>query len=343
MSVSRLFSDENAPVYIIAEIGVNHNGSFEHALACIDAAVASGANAVKFQTFKSESLVTAYAQKAQYQTENTKSQGNQLEMLKKLELTFEDFKQIKQYCMEKKIDFMSTPFDSESASFLNSLEVEAFKIGSGDMNNIMLLEQINEYKRPVLLSTGMSSLNEVRESVDALIDCPVILLHCTSDYPSPLVDVNLRAISSLRNEYCLITGYSDHTDGIEIAVAAVAVGARVIEKHFTLDRGLPGPDHKASLEPKQFAAMVQSIRSVEIALGDGIKRCMPSEEKTKMVARKSIVLTDDIAKGTILERSHITVKRPGNGIEPRFYKQLLGKCVNRDLAKDELLRWEDLQ
>ncbi|WP_458121126.1 N-acetylneuraminate synthase [Paenibacillus sp. Z6-24] len=343
MSVSSLFSDERTPIYIIAEIGVNHNGSLERAMQCIDAAVACGANAVKFQTFKSEKLVTQQAQKADYQNKNTASTESQLDMLKKLELRFEDFVTLKDYCAEKSIDFMSTPFDDESAEFLDSIKVDAFKIGSGDMNNIPFLQKINQYRRPVLLSTGMSELDEIREPLTALENCPVILLHCTSDYPAPLEDVNLRAIRTMAYTYGKIIGYSDHTEGIEVTVAAVALGARVIEKHFTLDRNLPGPDHKASLEPKQFAALVKAVRGIEQALGDGVKRCMPSEKNTKAVARKSLVLTVDKHAGDILTEADISVKRPGTGIEPKFYSQFIGKTLTRNLKQDQMLTWEDIQ
>jgi len=343
MSVSSLFSDEYTPIYIIAEIGVNHNGSLEQAIQCIDAAAACGADAVKFQTFKSEKLVTRQAQKASYQNKNTDLAESQLDMLKKLELRFEDFITLKKYCAEKEIDFMSTPFDDESAAFLHSIEVDAFKIGSGDMNNIPFLQNINQYGRPVLLSTGMSELDEIREPLEALENCPVILLHCTSDYPAPIEDVNLRAILTMKQTYGKITGYSDHTEGIEITAAAAALGARVIEKHFTLDRNLPGPDHKASLEPHQFAELVKVVRSIEQALGDGIKRCMPSEMNTKAVARKSLVLSKDKKAGEVLVEADISVKRPGIGIEPKFYKEFIGKTLKRNGTQDDLLTWDDIQ
>ncbi|WP_431522861.1 N-acetylneuraminate synthase [Paenibacillus hunanensis] len=330
-------------IYIIAEIGVNHNGSMEQAIHCIDAAVACGVDAVKFQTFKSEKLVTKQAKKADYQTKTSNLDENQLDMLKRLELDFEDFKVLKAYCKEKHIDFLSTPFDDESAEFLNSIEVDAFKIGSGDMNNIPFLKKINNYQRPVLLSTGMSSMEEIKEPLLALKDCPLVLLHCTSDYPAPLQDVNLKAIPMMEQTYNRIIGYSDHTEGIEVSVAAVALGAKVIEKHFTLDRSLPGPDHKASLEPKDFTRLVQSIRNIELALGDGKKRCMPSEMNTKLVARKSLVAAINKNAGDILGESDIVIKRPGNGVEPKYYEDFVGKMLKRNIAEDELLEWEDIQ
>ncbi|WP_411350359.1 N-acetylneuraminate synthase [Paenibacillus sp. WLX2291] len=341
--MNNLFSDKSSSIYIIAEVGVNHNGSLEKAMQCVDVAARSGADAVKFQTFKSEKLVTKQAKKANYQSENMNSDENQFQMLKKLELSFEEFIKLKQYCDEKKIDFMSTPFDDDSAEFLDSIEVDAFKIGSGDMNNIPFLKKINQYKRPVLLSTGMSDMQEIREPLEALKDCTVILLHCTSDYPAPFEDVNLKVIPIMKQTYAKIVGYSDHTIGIEAAVAAVALGAKVIEKHFTLDRNLPGPDHKASLEPIELASLIHSIRNIEQALGDGIKRCMPSEMDTRTVARKSLVLANDKYAGEKLTEGDILVKRPGVGIEPKFYEQFIGKVLVRDMTKDMLLKWDDVK
>lgn len=349
MSITRLFetisSNQNGmnSVYVIAEVGVNHNGSLQRAFECIDAAVAAGADAVKFQTFVSEKFVTRQAQKADYQTANMASTESQLEMLKKLELRFEDFVKLRRYCDEKGIDFLSTPFDEESAAFLDSIDVEAFKIGSGDMNNIPFLHQLNSYRRPILLSTGMADLEEIRESLEALSNCPVVLLHCTSDYPAPLEDVNLLAIRTLRQSFGRAVGYSDHTEGIEISIAAAAFGAQVIEKHFTLDRTLPGPDHKASLEPKELESLVSSLRNLQKAWGDGVKRCMPSESNTRKIARKSIVAAHAIPAGKVLEAEDLTVKRPGIGLEPKHYYSLIGRKVNRDMQQEELFDWVDLQ
>jgi N,N'-diacetyllegionaminate synthase len=349
VSITRLFTPTNSnltqlhSVYLIAEVGVNHNGSLQRALACIDQAAAAGADAVKFQTFVSEKLVTRQAQKAEYQTENTASSESQLEMLKKLELRFEDFVELKSYCKEKRIDFLSTPFDEESAAFLDSIDVEAFKIGSGDMNNIPFLHQLNHYRRPVLLSTGMADLEEIQESLDALPDCPVALLHCTSDYPAPLEDVNLAAIRTLQQTFRRTTGYSDHTEGIEISLAAAALGAQVIEKHFTLDRKLPGPDHKASLEPQELAHLVRSLRGLEKAWGDGVKRCMPSEASTRTVARKSVVAARKISAGEVLKAEDLMVKRPGTGLAPKYYYSLIGRTVKRDIEEEELFNWDDVQ
>ncbi|MEN1989185.1 N-acetylneuraminate synthase [Paenibacillus hubeiensis] len=349
MSITRLFEttssnlSQSHSVYVIAEVGVNHNGSLQRALDCIDQAVVAGADAVKFQTFVSENLVTRQAHKAEYQTENTPSTESQLEMLKKLELRFEDFVKLKDYCAQKGIDFLSTPFDEQSAAFLDSIGVEAFKIGSGDMNNIPFLHQLNRYRRPVLLSTGMAELEEIQESLDALLDCPVILLHCTSDYPAPLEDVNLSAIGTLKRTFGRTIGYSDHTEGIEISLAAAAFGAQVIEKHFTLDRELPGPDHKASLEPQELSHLVRSLRGLELAWGDGRKRCMESEANTRAVARKSVVAARAIPMGKVLEAEDLTVKRPGTGLAPKHYYSLIGRTVNRDIQEEELFSWDDVQ
>nr|WP_138227897.1 N-acetylneuraminate synthase [Paenibacillus algicola] len=330
-------------VYVIAEIGVNHNGSLQRAKECIDQAVACGADAVKFQTFKSEKLVTKQAVKAKYQTEHTDATESQLNMLRQLELSFEEFIALKQYCEDKDIDFLSTPFDEESAEFLNRIEVTAFKIGSGDMNNLPFLACINQFEKPVILSTGMANLEEVEASLGMFTKSDVALLHCTSDYPASLEDVNLLAMKTMMDRFGKVTGYSDHTDGIEITIAAVAMGARIIEKHFTLDRTLPGPDHKASLEPQAFKQMVQAIRNVEQALGDGVKRCMPSEENTKLVARKSIVMACRKSAGDVLTQQDIAVKRPGTGIEPKYYFELIGRQLLHDVEEEQLLQWSDLK
>lgn len=337
-----LLEDNSHDVYIIAEVGVNHNGSLELAKRCIDEAVSSGADAVKFQTFRSENLVTKYAEKAKYQSENTNSSENQLEMLKKLELSFEDFSILKQYCRDKGVDFLSTPFDEESADYLNSIEVDAFKIGSGDLNNIPFLKKIDRYGKPILLSTGMANLEEIGESLAVIKNSRVVLLHCTSNYPAPIDDVNLMAMKTMRRTFGKMTGYSDHTNGIEVAIAAVALGAKFIEKHFTVDCSLSGPDHKASLEPYPFSQMVNAIRNIERALGDGVKRCMSSEEDTKIAARKSIVMSCSKKAGDFIAAGDITMKRPGTGIEPKFYDDFIGKQLKNNVTEDQLLTWEDV-
>lgn len=328
--------------YIIAEIGVNHNGSIDLAKESINQAVQCGASAVKFQTFKSEKLVSKYAQKAKYQMQNTKSNENQLEMLKKLELKFEDFKELKQYCLDKGIDFLSTPFDEESAKFLKEIGVDAFKIGSGDMNNLPFISKINEYEIPIILSTGMANLEEIQETLQIITKSPVAILHCTSNYPTPLEDVNLRAMKTMEEKFGKIIGYSDHTEGIDVSIAAVALGAKIIEKHFTIDKTLPGPDHKASSDPEEFLQLVQSIRNVEICLGDGNKRCMPSEENTRLVARKSLVASRYILAGEIITEDMIEIKRPGNGILPKYYYDIVGKKAVKAIESDKLIMWDEL-
>ncbi|SEO66721.1 N-acetylneuraminate synthase [Paenibacillus sp. OK076] len=330
-------------VYIIAEVGVNHNGSLNRALQCVDQALLCGADAVKFQTFNSKKLVTRHAQKAEYQTENTGDPGGQLEMLQQLELSYSDFIEIKRYCDKREIDFLSTPFDEESADFLNSIQVDALKISSGDMNNIPFLQKVDQYERPIILSTGMANLNEIRESLEVIAKSDVSLLHCTSDYPAPIEDVNLLAIRTMAAEFKKVIGYSDHTKGIEVSIAAVAIGAQIIEKHFTLDRSLPGPDHQASLEPDEFAALVKAIRKIEQSMGDGVKRCMPSEESTKSVARKSLVAGRAMQAGEQIQEQDVVIKRPGTGIPPKYYFDVVGKILSRDVEEDQLLSREDFE
>lgn len=343
MSIIDTIKSNSHQVYIIAEIGVNHNGSLDLAFQSIKEAKKCGADAVKFQTFKAEKLVVSNAQKANYQNRNTDAQESQLDMLKKLELNYKDFVLIKEYCHEMQIDFLSTPFDEESAEFLNSLNIDAFKVSSGDMNNIPFLQQLDQYQRPIILSTGMADLEEVRYSVQSIKNSPLVLLHCTSDYPAPIEEVNLRVIHTLQQEFRTIVGYSDHTKGIEVSIAAVAMGASIIEKHFTLDKKLPGPDHESSLNPEEFASLVHSIHIIEKAMGDGVKRCMPSEESTKIAARKSLVLARDKKGGEVLGKEDIAIKRPGTGIEPRFYHDIMGKVLLRDIDSDHVLTWRDLE
>lgn len=302
----------------------------------------AGADAVKFQTFKSEKLVTKKAQKAAYQKRNTNETGSQFEMLKKLELSFEAFKELKKYCEQKNVDFLSTPFDEESAHFLKEMGVDAFKIGSGDLTNLPFLKVLSTLQLPIILSSGMATIKEIEEALEALDNCNVAILHCTSCYPAPVEEVNLKAIQTIQQAFGRVVGYSDHTDGVEISVAAITLGAKIIEKHFTLDRNLPGPDHKASLEPNEFQTLVSSIRNVENAMGDGIKKCMPSELNTRQVARKSLVILKDIQEGEVLTEESLGVKRPGDGIEPKFYELFLGKKVNKTLFEDHVLKWEDV-
>lgn len=340
--INTVVNGESNSTYIIAEIGVNHNGDINLALKMIDAAYEAGADAVKFQSFKSDKLVSRFAEKAKYQQDHTGTNETQLEMLKKLELSPEDHLIIKEYCAKKNIDFLSTPFDEETAIFLKEIGIHAYKVGSGDLTNIPFLRKIDEFGLPIILSTGMSNLGEIEEALEVINKSSIALLHCTSSYPAPVEDINLRAMVTIQKAFNKVVGYSDHTEGIEIALAAVALGARIIEKHFTLDKNLPGPDHKASLEPHEFKQLVKSIRIVEKSLGDGVKRCMPSEENTKEVARKSLVVSQNLKPGDILTRKNLAIKRPGTGIQPKDYNLLLGKTVKREVKQDQVLTWDDV-
>jgi len=326
-------------VYIIAEAGVNHNGSFELACRLVDAAKNAGADCIKFQTFKSENLVSRSAQKADYQKAMT-GKGTQIDMLKKLELSFDDFLKLKSYCDKKGICFLSTPFDFESIVFLNSIDMPFWKIPSGEITNYPYLVALARTGKPVVMSTGMSDLGEIEAAIIVLKQNgtrEIKLLHCNTEYPTPYEDVNLRAMETMRSVFNLEVGYSDHTNGIVVPVAAVALGATIIEKHFTLDRNLEGPDHKASLEPDELTQMVKSIRLVESSLGSGIKKPSPSEEKNKTIARKSIVAKKAIKSGEILTEENITVKRPGNGISPMQWNEIIGSKAVRDFNEDELI------
>lgn len=330
----------NNSVFIISEAGVNHNGDINIAKKLIDKAKWAGVDAIKFQTFKSEKLVTNYAQMADYQKHNIGNTYSQFEMLKKLELSFENFTELKKYCDEKGLMFLSTPFDFESADFLQKLGIAAFKISSGDLTNIPLLEHISSFKKPIILSSGMSNLGEIEEAICAAkfaYNNEVAVLHCTSNYPAEYNTVNLNAMSTIKNAFNLTVGYSDHTKGITIPVAAAALGAKIIEKHFTLDKNMEGPDHKASLEPEELKDMVQSIRKVEEAFGDGIKRHDPCETDTMKVARKSIVAARDIKQGEVIKLNDMDFKRPGTGTAPKFYKDILDKKALRDIKIDEQL------
>lgn len=326
--------------YIIAEAGVNHNGSFANAISLIDAAKAAGADCVKFQTFISENCISSYAKKAEYQVRNDTYGDSQLDMVRKLELPFGAFQELMRYCAQIEIDFLSTPFDLVSIGFLNTLDLPFWKIPSGEITNLPYLLAIAKTKRPVIMSTGMCELGEIRKAVEILKTNGVpeiVLLQCNTEYPTPYEDVNLRAMQTLQKEFGLRVGYSDHTLGIEVPIAAAAMGAVIIEKHFTLDRKMEGPDHKASLEPDELAAMVRGIRNVECALGDGIKRMSTSEQKNRDVVRKSIVARRGIAKGELFTEENITAKRPGHGISPMRWFDVLGVPANRDYEKDEII------
>ena len=332
-------------VTIIAEAGVNHNGSIEIARQMVDKAVEAGVDIIKFQTFKSEKLVSKSARQAEYQKKNIgkKSDDSQLSMLKKLELSEQDHKDLMTYCKQKGIKFFSTAFDMDSIEYLHSLNLGLWKIPSGEVTNYPFLKRIASYNERTILSTGMCDLQDVRAAVDALYKNGLskenlTLLHCNTEYPTPFEDVNLKAMDALRKEFGVEVGYSDHTKGIEVPIAAVALGASVIEKHFTLDRNMEGPDHKASLEPDELKAMVSAIRNIEKAMdGDGTKHVSESERKNITIARKSIVAACDIKAGEIFTEENLTVKRPGTGISPMQWEEILGNKAIRSFAEDELI------
>ncbi|WP_010097578.1 N-acetylneuraminate synthase [Ornithinibacillus scapharcae] len=327
-------------VYIIAEAGVNHNGSLEIAKKMVDSAKDCGADCIKFQTFISKNLVSKNARKAEYQQQQTEDIETQLDMLKKLELSFDEFIELSNYCKSKGIEFLSTGFDLDSIDFLNRIEMNKWKIPSGDITNLPYLIKIAKLNKPVILSTGMSTLEEVRDAVNVIKKhgtYQLTLLHCTTEYPTPFEDVNLMAMCTMKEEFKLPVGYSDHTRGIEVPIAAVALGATIIEKHFTLDRELEGPDHMASLEPHELKAMVTSIRNLEKAIGNGDKIPVSSEKKNMQAARKSIVAHNRINKGETFTEENLTVKRPGNGISPMKWFEVIGKKAIRDFEEDELI------
>lgn len=331
-------------VFIIAEAGVNHNGSLERAKAMTDAAVAAGVDAVKFQTFRAEQLVTRVASKAGYQQETTGIAESQYEMLKKLELSPSDFCQLKEYCRGQQVEFLSTPFDLSTIDQLEELCIGKWKLPSGEITNLPYLRKIGAFGQEILLSTGMCTLNEVAEALDVLEGAgtdraQITLLHCNTEYPTPMSDVNLRGMQTLRNTFPGLkgVGYSDHTLGIEVPIAAIAMGATVIEKHFTLDSSLPGPDHRASLEPDELADMVRAIRNIETAMGDGVKQPSPSELKNRPIARKSIVAALDIQAGDIFTVDNLTMKRPGTGVSPMRWDEVIGQSAGRNYKRDELI------
>jgi len=327
---------------IIAEAGVNHNGSIKMAKQLIDVAVEAGADIVKFQTFKAEKVVSKSAQKADYQKNVTDSMESQLDLIKKLELDPQAHIELMDYCKRKGIEFLSTPFDLESIELLHKLGLRRFKIPSGDITNYPYLKAIAEYNKQIILSTGMSRIGEIEDALNVLTSNgtdrdKITILHCNTEYPTPMEDVNLNAMITIQETFKLPVGYSDHTLGIEITIAAVALGATIIEKHFTLDRTLPGPDHRASLEPYELKAMVKAIRNIEKAMGDGIKQPSKSELKNKPIARKSIVAACNIKKGEVFSKENITTKRPGNGISPMRWQEMIEKKAYRDYIMDELI------
>jgi len=328
---------------IIAEAGVNHNGSIELAKKLIDVAAEAGADFVKFQTFKAETLVTQTADKAEYQKEITNTDETQFEMIKKLELDRNAHETLIEYCKQKDIQFLSTAFDHGSIELLAKLDIPFYKIPSGEITNLPYLRHIGRMSKPIIMSTGMSSLEEVRDALNVLIESgaekeQITILHCNTEYPTPMEDVNLKAMITIRDELGVNVGYSDHTLGIEIPIAAAAMGATVIEKHFTLDRTLPGPDHAASLEPHELKKMVSAIQNIEKAMGDGIKKSSPSEIKNMSIARKSIVAKKPIKKGELFSEENLTIKRPGTGISPMEWENIISKVSNRAYEMDDLIR-----
>ncbi len=341
---------EAGNTFIIAEAGVNHNGRLDLALRLVEVAAEANADAVKFQTFRADQLASAAAPKAAYQSEQTGS-GSQISMLRQLELSEADHRAVVQRCLELGIEFMSTPFDADCADFLVGLGMRRIKVPSGELTNKPFIEYLAMLGRPLLISTGMATLEEVKEAlgwIEAVREVlplkpPITLLHCTSNYPTAPDDVNLRAMATIASETGLAVGYSDHTNGIGVATAAVALGATVIEKHFTLDRNMQGPDHHASLEPSDLAEMVNAIRFVERCLGDGVKKPRATEWVMRDVARRSLTLVKSMNRGDILQPGNIAILRPGNGIAPKFEKHIIGRSLARALPGGTTLQWNDLQ
>lgn len=329
-------------VIIIAEAGVNHNGDYELAKKMVVAAKEAGADYVKFQTAVPEKVISKFAEMADYQKVNTGKVESQLDMCRRIHLKLTDYAPLKKYCEEIGIKFISTPFDLDSIDVLDTLKMDFWKIPSGEITNYPYLVKIAKTKTPVVMSTGMCEIHEIREALQVLCDNglsmdKISLLHCNTEYPTPMKDVNLRAMNDLAREFGVTVGYSDHTKGIEVPVAAVAMGAQIIEKHFTLDKNMEGPDHKASLEPQELKAMVDSIRNIEEALGDGKKHVSDSERKNMVIARKSIVAARSIISGEILNEDNLTIKRPGNGISPMKWNEVIGTIAKRDFVEDELI------
>jgi N-acetylneuraminate synthase len=342
---------QNKKVFIIAEAGVNHNGNLKTALKMVDAAVTAKVDAVKFQVFVPQLLVSHKAKKAQYQKKFTlDSANNQLEMLKKLALSKDEFITIKNYCDKKKIIFLATPFDFESADFIQNM-VAIYKISSTDLNNFLFLEHIAKKNKPIILSTGMSTLNEVARAVNVIrkyqkcpktVFAPLSLLHCTSSYPCEFIDANLRVITIFRKRFRLPVGYSDHTLGIDTAIAAVALGAAIVEKHFTLDKNMPGPDHNCSLSPQELKQLVNSIRNIEYAMGLPDKKPTAAELQMMKTARKSLIVNKNLKKGDTIQKEVISIKRPGIGIAASDYAKVMGRKLKTDKRADSILKWSDL-
>jgi len=347
-------------VFVIAEAGVNHNGNVGIAKRMIDVAKEAGADAIKFQTFQAEKLVTATARKADYQIDMTGSHETQLEMLRRLQLGSDDFVELFRYCCDREIIFMSTPFDEESADMLDMLGMEIFKIPSGEITNKPLIEHVAKKGKPLILSTGMSSLEEVKKAVSWIkavrkkvvsrfeplphpFSSLPVLLHCVSSYPAVFEELNLKAMKTMGDVFRLPVGFSDHSPGIEASIAAVALGASVIEKHFTLDKGMEGPDHSSSLDLEELKELIRTIRNIEVALGDGTKRPVKSEMGTRAFVRKSIVATKDIKSGEKIRLDNIGIKRPGTGISPEYRDRVAGMVAVRPIAADSVIAWEDVK
>ena len=324
-------------VIIIAEAGVNHNGDINLAKKLVDEAVIAKADYVKFQYFSAKNLVSSIAKKAEYQIKNTGVDDSQLEMIKKLELSESDFLILRAYCADKGIGFLASPFDIEAIKKLDLWDVDFFKIPSGEITNLPYLRELKKYKRKIVLSTGMCELFEVKRALEVLEGCEVVVLHCNTEYPTPFEDVNLNAMLAMKKELGVQVGYSDHSMGIEVPIAAVALGATIIEKHFSLSRDMEGPDHVASLEPNELREMITSIRNIEKALGDGVKKPSASEKKNIEIARKSIVATRNIKSGEVLSSDNIIAKRPGYGISPMQWDNVVGSRAKRDFQEDELI------
>ena len=334
------------PVLIIAEAGVNHNGSLTIAKKLVDIAAEAGADIVKFQTFKADQMISKRAPKANYQVRNTGKSESQLEMIKKLELDITMHKALMKHCAKKKIQFLSTPFDLKSIDLLCSLGIDLFKIPSGEITNLPYLTKIGKLKKKVILSTGMATMGEIENALDILTGNGtklenISLLHCNTEYPTPMQDVNLLAMKTIKNTFKVTVGYSDHTLGIEVPIAAVALGASIIEKHITLDKKMEGPDHVASLDPLELKAMVKAIRNIEKALGDGVKKPSPSELKNKVIARKSIHLAQSLKKGKVLRAEDLIMKRPGDGISPLLSAMVIGKKLVINFQEDHKLDFND--
>lgn len=335
--------DKN-PCFIIAEAGINHNGDIKLAKKLIDVAKESGADAVKFQTVKAENIVTETLEVVEYQKKNIGKKETQLEMIKKFELDYNTFIDLKKYCDKKQIIFLSTPHSEDAIDFLEPL-VPAYKVASGDLTNLPFLEKIAKKRKLIILSTGMANLKEVKEAVKTIKRCgnnKIILLHCTTNYPCLLNEVNLKAMVTLKKEFDLPVGYSDHTEGIIVPIIAVSLGAWILEKHFTLDKNLPGPDHRASLEPEELKEMVKVIRKTEIVLGSLVKKPTKSEHKIKRIIRKSIIAKINIARNSVIEKDMVEIKRPDEGIPPKYFKKIIGRVSSKNIKKDQPLKWSML-